>query len=62
MKTEKKYKAYIASNPESTAFDYAMGKTKEGAIAAVKRRNSLDWQDCTVWCVYIHPNGEEEKI
>ena len=40
MKTKKNYKAYIASTNESKAFDSATGKTKESAIAAIKRRNS----------------------
>ena len=59
MKTAKNYKAYIAGTNESKAFDSAFGKTKESAIAAVKRRNSPDWQDCYVWAVYVHENGEE---
>jgi ribosomal protein S18 acetylase RimI-like enzyme len=62
MKTEKKYKAYIASTKESKAFDSATGKTKESAIASVKRRNSPDWEDCYIWCIYVHPDGQEEKI
>jgi len=62
MKTEKNYKAYIASTNESKAFDSAFGKTKESAIAAIKRLNSPDWKDCYVWCVYVHADGKEEKI
>lgn len=62
MKNEKNYKAYIADTNNSTAFDSANGKTKESAIAAVKRRNSPSWQDCCVWCVYVYENGLEEKI
>lgn len=62
MKTEKKYKAYIASTKESKAFDSATGKTKESAIAAVKKRNSPSWEDCCVWCVYVHDDGQEKKI
>ena len=62
MKTKKNYKAYIASTNESKAFDSAMGKTKESAIAAIKRRNSQSWKDCCVWCVYVHADGQEEKI
>ena len=62
MKTEKNYKAYISGTIESLAFDSATGKTKESAIAAVKRRNSPSWLDCYVWCVYVHPDGQEEKV
>jgi len=62
MKTEKKYKAYIASTKESWAFDSAMGKTAESAMAAVKRRNSPSWHDCHIWAVYVHQNEIEEKI
>jgi hypothetical protein len=57
----KYYKAYIASTNESKAFDSALGKTKESAIAAVKRANSPDWKDCCVWCVFLHKDGQEEK-
>ena len=56
------YKAYIAANMETKSFDFAYGKTASSAIAAVKRNNSPDWKDCYVWVVYIHENGEEEKI
>jgi len=60
MKTN--YKAYIAANRESEAFDFAYGKTATNAIAAVKRQNSPDWQDCVIWAVYVHENGQEEKL
>ena len=58
----KKYKAYIAANKDTKAFDFALGTTKKSAIARVKRQNSPDWKDCLVWCVYVHENGEEEKV
>jgi hypothetical protein len=62
MNTEKKYKAYISNTKESKAFDNVFGKTKENAISAIKRRHSLSWRQCCVWCVYIHENGQEEKV
>jgi len=43
------YKAYIAANSHTPAFDYAYGKTPASAVAAVKRRNSPDWRDCIIW-------------
>lgn len=49
-----KYKAMIAGNQYSKAFDYAYGKTAAAAIAAVKRKNSPDWRDCYVWAVEIN--------
>lgn len=58
----KNYKAYIAANECTQAFDFAFGKTKESAIAAVKRKNSRCWEDCIVWAVFVHPDGQEEKI
>lgn len=61
MKAEKNYRAYIAGTNESNAFDSAKGKTKESAIAAIKRRNK-EWKDCYIWCVYVHRYGYEEKI
>ena len=42
----KKYKAYIAANKDTKAFDFALGTTKKSAIARVKRQNSPDWKDC----------------
>lgn len=43
------YTAHIAGNKHSKAFDEAKGKTAESAAAAVKRKNSPDWQDCCIW-------------
>lgn len=60
--TAKPYKAYIAANAHSEAFDSARGATPESAIASVKRANSPDWRDCEVWCVLVHPDGQEEKV
>ena len=45
------YTAYIAGNKHSVAFDEAKGQTETSAVAAVKRKNSPDWQDCCVWVV-----------
>lgn len=56
----KKYKAYIASNGHSQAFDNAAGKTAKSALAAIKRKNSPDWRDCCTWVVLIRENGEEK--
>ena len=43
--------AYIASNQHSKAFDSANGKTAQSAIAAIKRKNTKDWRDCSVWVI-----------
>ena len=43
------YKAYIAANEHTSYFDCAYGKTANGAIAAVKRKNSPSWKDCHIW-------------
>ena len=61
-KEEKIYKAYIAGNVHTKAFDSCMGKTPESAIAAVRRKNSPDWKDCVVWTVIVSPNGGEFKV
>ena len=45
----KPFKAYIAANKYTKAFDFAYGETESSAIAAVKRKNSPDWKDCIVW-------------
>lgn len=62
MKTTKNYKAYISANKETKPFDSAMGVTEKSAIAAVKRANSPDWQDCVTWVVYVHDDGQEEIL
>jgi hypothetical protein len=62
MKAQKNYKAYIAGTSESNSFDFAFGKIPTTAIATVKRNNSPDWKDCYIWCVYVHEDGQEEKI
>lgn len=61
METKKNYKAYIAGTRESKAFDCAYGITAKSAICAIKRRNR-EWRDCVVWSVYVHEDGQEEKI
>jgi len=60
--TEKNYKAFIAGTRWSVPFDYAYGRTKSAAIAAVKRKNSPDWKDCCIWCAYVHENGVLETL
>jgi len=62
MKNKKNYLAFIAGTKESKAFNRAWGKTKETAIAAVKRQNSPAWEDCIVWCVYVHDDGQMERM
>ena len=54
------YRAYIAANNDTPAFDFCDSETRQGAKAAVKRRNSPDWRDCVVWSVYIMPGGIEQ--
>lgn len=61
MKTNKLFKAYIASNEHTSAFDHAYSeKSPSAAISAVKRRNSPDWKDCHIWCVEIIDGQETE--
>jgi hypothetical protein len=62
MKTTKNYKAYVAANKETTAFDSIMGKTEKSAMAAAKRKYSKDAKDLYFWVVYVYENGQEEKI
>lgn len=58
----RKYKAYIASNKYTTAFDCAFGSHPTSAISAVKRKNSPDWRDLYIWCVCIDENGNERGL
>lgn len=57
----KSFKAYIAANKWTPAFDSAMGKTPDSARAAIKRKNSPDWKDLYIYVVYVHPDGQEER-
>lgn len=54
----KPYKAYIAANPYSVAFDSAYGTTTGRAIGALKRKTGRDWVDCYIWVEQLQDNGE----
>jgi len=56
------YKAYIAANEFSAAFDCAYGKSSQSALAQVKRQNSPDWIDCYCWCVAILQDGQQMPL
>ncbi len=43
------YKAFVAGNKETPAFDYGYGKTEKSAIAALKRKYSKDKEDLFFW-------------
>ncbi len=58
----KGYKAYIAANIYTPAFDSEIQKSKSQATRVLKQRNSPDWKDCVVWVVAILNNGEEFKV
>ena len=62
MKTNYNYRALKAGNRESNYFDFANGKTPQTAIAAVKRKNSPDWQDCNIWVQVLMENGEWSNL
>ena len=61
QKGKERFKAYIAINRYSKAFDFGYGKTPKSAISGLKRRVE-DWPDCHVWAVLIHDDGQEEKV
>jgi hypothetical protein len=61
-KVEKKFKSYIAQNRHTPAFGEARGKTSKAALASVKRKYKKDWRDYVLWTVYVHDNGEEERV
>lgn len=58
MKTNYNYRALIATNGHTKFFDLAYGKTPQSAIAAIKRKNSPDWQDCKIWVQELMDNGQ----
>jgi hypothetical protein len=51
-KDKKPWIAFIAANNYTPAFDSTRGKTEITAIAAIKRKNSPDWKDCTIFTKY----------
>jgi hypothetical protein len=59
--TPKPYKAYIAANEYTPAIGSALSTTREGAIRNVKARYS-EHEELYMWVVYVHDNGQEEKI
>lgn len=58
----KPYKAYVAANKETNAFDSIMGKTAKSAIASAKRKYGKNAKDLHFWVVCVHENGQEEKM
>lgn len=56
--TNYNYRALIASNECTKFFDLAYGQTPKSAIAAIKRKNSPDWQDCSIWVQRLMDNGQ----
>ena len=58
----KGYRAYIAANAHTPAFDSEINQSKMRAVKILKSRNSPDWKDCTVWVVAILNNNEEFKV
>lgn len=57
-----KYKAYVAANIESPAFDYAYSISQEDAEKSLKNKIGNDSSDLLFWTVFVHPDGEEEKF
>lgn len=63
MKTQvKNYKAYIAANKQTPAFDNIISNTSKSAMAAAKRKYSKNAKDLCFWVVYVHETGQEEKL
>ena len=58
----KNYKCYIASNKESKAFDSVNGISSKSSMAAAKRKYSKDKDKLCFWVVYVHENGQEQKL
>ena len=58
----KSYKCYIAENKHTTAFDSVTGKTDKSAMAAAKRKYSKNKNHLCFWVVYVHKDGQEQKL
>lgn len=56
------HKCYVAANIESPAFDYAYSISQEDAEKSLKNKIGNDSSDLLFWTVFVHPDGEEEKL
>jgi hypothetical protein len=54
---DKDYRALIASNKYSQAFDVVYSSTPGNAIGSLKRKYR-DWTDCCIWIERKQNNGE----
>lgn len=57
-----KYKAYVAENRESQAFDCMHSQTKDDAEKELRAKIGEDGKDLFFWSVFVHPNGDEERF
>jgi len=57
-----KYRAYVAENRESQAFDCVYSQTAHEAEKELKAKIGEEEKDLFFWTVYVHENGEEEKL
>lgn len=57
-----KYKSYVAANKESHAFDHEYSNTEAGAENTLRKRIGPDEKDLFFWTVFVHENGDEEKL
>lgn len=56
------YKVYISANENSNAFDSVTASSQSGAMGKAKKTYRKNQKDLVFWCVYVHENGQEEKI
>ena len=57
-----KFKAYVAANEETPAFDCVFSQSKDSGEKELRTRIGKDAKDLFFWTVYVHENGEEEKL
>lgn len=57
-----KYRAYVAANKETQSFDCVFSQSKDSAERELRSRIGKDAKDLFFWTVYVHENGDEEKL
>jgi len=50
------YRAFISHSKEQPPFDFSDSKTRNGAVLAIKRRNTSIWRFCFIWSICIKRN------
>ena len=57
-----KFKAYVAANEETPAFDCIYSQTESGAEKELREKIGKYANSLFFWTVFVHETGQEEKL